>query len=145
MIASLALVLCSFILFPHESEARGSGTDSGKATVKDGPLQVHEDPSVQSKVVKSLSKGAAVTVEIEMHASDGAWCGVSEQGMSSLTGYVPCDSLEKRKKAPVAWKFIGSKGAANSPGRPAGRSVSAPEKPKRPYSDITALLYMTTW
>jgi hypothetical protein len=91
-------------------------------------------------VVKSLSNGDAVTVGIEIETSNGAWCGITEQGMSSISGYVPCDSLNQQKTPPVAWKSIGSKSVMN-PSRPqASRTVSI-----RPYSNITAILYMTTW
>ncbi len=141
-IACPAFALCALCLFPHNAEAKASDADSGKAVVRDGPLQVHSEPSAQSKVVRSLGKGTTVTVEIEMATDDGSWCGITEQGKSSLSGYVPCDTLERRKKAPVVWKSIGSKGAAGPPG---AQSLSVPEKSKRPYSDISAILYMTTW
>jgi len=142
-IACLAFVLCCAALLrsPYESAAGESVTDSGKAIVKDGPVQVHSAPSARSKVVKSLSKGTTVTVGIELKTSDGAWCGITEQGISSISGYVPCDSLNQRKTAPAAWKSIGPKSAAKPSRTPPSRSVSTP----RPYSDVTALLYMTTW
>lgn len=142
-IVCLAFVLCcaSLLLSPYESDAGKSDTDSGKAVVKDGSVQLHLNPSARSKVLKSLNKGAAVTVGIELKTSGGAWCGITEQGMSSISGYVPCDSIEQRKTTPEAWKSIGPKSAANASRTPAGRNVSI----TRPYSDITALLYMTTW
>ncbi len=120
-------------------------TKSGEATVKNGPVQVHSEPSSKSKVLRSLSAGTAVTIEIEIGTSDDAWCGITEEGTSSLTGYVPCRFLE-RKTMPMGWKFIGSKEDANNPPKPPPvRSAASPEKAKRPYSDITVLLYMTTW
>ena len=136
-IVCLAFVLCCAAL----SVAGGPDTESGKAIVKDGTVQVHSDPSARSKVVKSLNKGAAVTVGIELKTSGGDWCGITEQGISSISGYVPCDSLDQPKTAPVAWKSSAPKSAANPSRTPASRSMSSP----RPCSDITALLYMTTW
>jgi uncharacterized protein YgiM (DUF1202 family) len=142
-ITSLAFVLCcaALLLSPYKSAAGESNTGSEKAIVKNGPLQVHSGPSARSKVVKSLSKGVAVTVDVEVETSSGPWCGISEQGISSFSGYVPCDSLDQKKTAPVAWKSTGPKSASNPSRSPGSRSMST----LRPYSDITALLYMTTW
>lgn len=58
--ACLAFVLCCAVLLsPYGSVAEESDTASGKAIVKDGPLQVHSGLSARSKVVKSLSNGTA--------------------------------------------------------------------------------------
>ena len=143
MIVCPAFIMCcaALLLSPYESVAGEPDTASGKAIVKDGPVQVHSDPSARSKVLKSLNKGAAVTVGIELKTSGGDWCGITEQGISSISGYVPCDSLDQGKTAPVAWKSIGPKNAANPSRQETNRNVST----TRPYSDITALLYMTTW
>lgn len=141
-IACLAFVVCSVVLsLPYESAAVDLDTDSGKAIVKDGTVLVHLAPSARSKVVRSLNKGAEVIVGIEMKTSDGDWCGIADQGMSSISGYIPCDSIEQLKKVPVAWKSIGPKSEANQSRPTASRSVPTP----RPYSDITVRLYMTTW
>jgi thiol-disulfide isomerase/thioredoxin len=51
--------------------------------------------STASRVVKSLKKGDAVTVDFEIQGTGQAWCGVIEAGQTKRLGYVPCKDLER--------------------------------------------------
>ncbi len=80
---------------------------AGKATVKAEILAVYSRMSVSSEVVKSFKKGDVVIVDNEIEGSEGAWCGIVEQGQTALSGYVLCKYLEQgpQKKS---WQHLGS-------------------------------------
>ena len=78
--------------------ALGYGTqgaqDRGRANVKSDTLDVHADMSKASKVLLSLRKGEAVTVQFDMLASDGSWCYI-KAARTETSGYVLCSDLDR--------------------------------------------------
>jgi uncharacterized protein YraI len=138
----LSLVLAAAVLFCFSLSAE-AGKREGEAVVKANVAEVYSGPSASSEVMRSLKKGTLVSVEIEMEGADGSWCGIAEQGQS-ITGYVLCRQLE-RKTSRVTWKSLGRKSTGRVASPAEEGKTTATEKPKRPYSDITVLLYMTTW
>ena len=81
---------------------------AGRALVKDDSIAVFSRMSVHSNVVKSLKVGDVVTVEVELEGTEGAWCGIVEQGQPTISGYVQCKYLEREEVQKKSWKQIGS-------------------------------------
>ncbi len=142
----LALAFLSAAIFcsARSSDAGKRHAREGEAVVKTDSVGVSSDPSASGKVTRSLKKGAVVTVEIEMQGAEGTWCGIVEQGQRSISGYVPCRYLERNIPG-VTWKAVGRRTTAKDFSPAEVKKVAATEKTKRPYADVTVLLYMTTW
>jgi hypothetical protein len=69
-----------------------------QATVKADSLPVRSSNSIASKVVKRLTKGDVVLVEMEVTGPGGAWCNIKEEGQSTNLGFVPCKELERQPR-----------------------------------------------
>jgi cystathionine beta-lyase/cystathionine gamma-synthase len=118
---------------------------AGVATINADSLAVHSGMSARSAVVKALKKGDQVTVSFEMEGPEGAWCGILEKGQKDISGYVPCRHLD-REVSRQQWRSVGSQTEPLPSKSSRGKTTSpSAEKNKRPFSDITAVMYMTTW
>jgi hypothetical protein len=115
------------------------------AVIKDS-MNVYARMSARGRVVKHLQKGDMVTVEFEINNADGAWCGIKRKNQTKLLGYVKCEFLDRKAAQKNTWKLVSAvtvhKGSSPEPDD--ARTQNARSQ-KRPYSDITAILYMTTW
>jgi predicted negative regulator of RcsB-dependent stress response len=69
-------------------------TRAGKATVKAATLPVYSEMDPTSDVVRTLKKGDALVVNLEIANATGDWCSVSLPGASATLGYVSCGALE---------------------------------------------------
>jgi hypothetical protein len=69
--------------------------DRGQASVKSETSDVHTDMSRASKVLRSLKKGEAVTVQLDMRTSDGSWCYITASAPARTSGYVLCSDLAR--------------------------------------------------
>ena len=127
-------------------ESRAENEDSSRATVKSDSLTVFSRTSSRSEIVKTLRKGDVVTVEFELEGTEGAWCGIIEEGQTSISGYVQCQYLERQIQQKKSWTSLGSSGPKESnTGIPSRSGKPSPSAELRPYSDITVTLYMTSW
>jgi predicted aspartyl protease len=81
---------------------------SGEAIVTTDTLTVYSGTSITSPAVKSLKKGDALRVALEIEGSEEAWCGIIEQGNAMLSGYVPCKYLTRAKSRERSWQHLGS-------------------------------------
>ncbi len=138
----LQVCMAACVLAMVASSGAAGGEYAGKAVVHSDSLAVHSRATEKSKVVKSLRKGDRVSVELEVETEEGSWCGVVEESKSALSGYVRCRDLE-RKPASRKWKSVGTTGGAE----PAHEAAKSPQsgKIRRPVSDVTVKLYMTSW
>ena len=132
------LILFIFFTSPGFSDSR---VDYSRATVKIDSLEAHSEMSENSRVLKSLKKGDIVKVEVEVEVSGGTWCGITEGGQSVVTGYVPCGDLNRGVSRGKSWRMTGSAIIHEGKKEPSGEKAFS----KRPYSDIRAFLYMTSW
>ena len=132
------LILFIFFTSPGFADSR---VDDSRATVKSDSLEVHSEMSENSRVLTLLKKGDIVKVEFEMDGSGGTWCGISEEGQSDVRGYVLCRDLTHEVRQGKAWKMIDSTSIREG----TKESTRGKVTPKRPYSDIQVLLYMTSW
>ncbi len=87
--AAVFLLICG--VFPGPARAT---TPAGKATVKAATLSVYSDMDPTSDVVRTLKKGDALTVNLEIANSTGDWCSVSLPGQGATLGYVACGDLQ---------------------------------------------------
>jgi tetratricopeptide (TPR) repeat protein len=78
-------------VFPSSARAT---TPAGKATVKAAALPVYSEMDPTSDVVRTLKKGDALMVNLEIANSTGDWCSVSLPGQSATLGYVACGDLQ---------------------------------------------------
>lgn len=69
-------------------------TRPGKATVKTATLPVYSEMDPTSDVVRTLKKGDALVVKLEIANATGDWCSVSLPGASATLGYVSCGALQ---------------------------------------------------
>jgi hypothetical protein len=142
--AYLFIAICCILFGAFESKAETE--DNGQATVKSDSLTVFSRTSSKSEIVKELRKGDVVTVEFELEGTEGAWCGIIEEGQTSISGYVQCQYLERQTEQKKSWTSVGSSGVKESnKGRPYQQGKTSPSSKMRPYSDITVTLYMTSW
>jgi predicted aspartyl protease len=86
---------------------------SGRAVIKSDAVPLHSEMSADSRVLKSLRKGDPVAVDVEIEGPEGAWCGIIEQGQTSVKGYVRCEDLE-RPQQKERWQYVGSTGQQGS-------------------------------
>jgi tetratricopeptide (TPR) repeat protein len=87
--AAVFLLICG--VFPGPARAT---TPAGKATVKAATLPVYSDMDPTSDVVRTMKKGDALTVNLEIANSTGDWCSVSLPGQSATLGYANCGALQ---------------------------------------------------
>lgn len=121
------------------------GATKAKATVRVDSLDLHDKASVDSRIVKTLSKGEAVSVSYELIGNEGAWCAVAEEGQSSVAGFVLCKHLEQQTSA-QRYQHTGSQTVAPTPAIGVEEeAIRATKKAIRPASDVKALLYFADW
>jgi hypothetical protein len=88
------LVLISSV--PAYAQAQrqvGDGTlDS--ARIKTDNVPVYFKMSLDSPLVKRLNRGDSVIIELKIQDEDGEWCGIREEGMTAVSGFVLCEYLE---------------------------------------------------
>jgi hypothetical protein len=138
----LFLAICCILFSALESKAENE--DAGQAKVKSESLTVFSRTSSKSEIVKTLRRGDVVTVEFELEGTEGAWCGIIEEGQASISGYVQCQYLERQTEQKKSWTNLGSSGAKESnSGKYYQQGKAPPSSKLRPYSDITVTLYMT--
>ena len=138
----LHIITPLILFFSFTSSAfSDSWVDDSRTTVKIDSLEVHSEMSESSRVLKSLKKGDMVKVAFEMDGSGGTWCGIIEEGRSDVTDYVLCSDLDHEVRQGKAWKMIDSAGMREA----ANGSAKGMTSPKRAYSDIQVLLYITSW
>ncbi|HEV2388708.1 MAG TPA: redoxin domain-containing protein [Candidatus Acidoferrales bacterium] len=89
----LPLALAGILLFAALPELRSD--DAAVATVKADTLDVHEDASIESEVVKTLKKGDRVVVGIQIQNSESIWCQVRPAPAGEWLGYVTCRQLDQ--------------------------------------------------
>jgi hypothetical protein len=80
---------------------------SGGAVIRGDAVPLYSEMSASSPVLKSLKKGGPVVVDIEIENPEGAWCGIIEQGQTSIAGYVRCKNLERPLRKEL-WRHVGS-------------------------------------
>ena len=135
--AYLLVALCCIFGF---SELKAESKDVTQATVNSESLTVFSRASSKSEIVKTLRKGDVVNVEFELEGTDGSWCGIIEEGQTSISGYVQCQYLNRQPQQKKSWTSLNSSGdRERNSGKP------SPSAKLRPYSDITVILYMTSW
>ena len=140
----LFLAICCILFSAFESKAENE--DASQATVKSDSLTVFSRTSSKSETVKTLRKGDVVTVEFELEGTEGAWCGIIEEGQTSISGYVQCQYLERHTQQKKSWTSLGSSGPKESnTGIPSRSGKPSHSAELRPYSDITVILYITSW
>jgi tetratricopeptide (TPR) repeat protein len=83
------LLACSTLPGPARAATR-----AGKATVKAASLPVYSEMDSASDVVRTLKKGDALVVNLEIANATGDWCSVSLPGASATLGYVACGALQ---------------------------------------------------
>jgi hypothetical protein len=76
---------------------------SAQDKVKVESVTVYESRDTKSSPVKTLAKGAELTVDMSMTGEDGAqWCTIREIGQKQRLGYVRCDTLDRPVRAASA-------------------------------------------
>lgn len=102
-----AVILC-WLGGAYPSDVRAAeGESAGRALVLDESLPVHSGMSASSSIVKSLTRGDVVTIEYEMEGSEGAWCGIMEEGSAAISGYVLCRHLKRDGHRRKSWERVG--------------------------------------
>jgi hypothetical protein len=97
----LVVFIYCFVTCAFAQRADGIGT-FGSAKVKSETLSVYSKMSKMSPELKKLNQGDIVTIEFEIENSEGAWCGIREEGQITVSGYVQCEYLEREGKQPYA-------------------------------------------
>ena len=87
--AVVFLLACGALPWPARAATR-----AGKATVKAATLPVYSEMDPTSDVVRTLKKGDALVVNLEIANATGDWCSVSLPGASATLGYVACGALQ---------------------------------------------------
>lgn len=109
------LLLCAALSGPAWGATR-----PGKATVKAATLPVYSEMDPMSDVVRTLKKGDALVVNLEIATATGDWCSVSLPGASATLGYVSCGALQ------VAMPHVAVEPSLPGPGdASSGNGVSA--------------------
>jgi thiol-disulfide isomerase/thioredoxin len=88
------------------SLALASGTPP-TAKVKTTTVEVREEMSPSSRVVKVLQKGAQVVVGLELQLGANDWCEISQPGSGARLGYVPCQALDRPAPSPAERAQLG--------------------------------------
>lgn len=142
----ISIIILSWLLAGVISESHAGSDHAEQSAIKSDSVPVHSQMSSRSRVVQNLQKGDVVVVEIKVSSQEGDWCGIRKEGQKKLLGYVKCSELEREISRKESWKLIKSVTVKdNRTEKSAGQEAVQPAAKKRPYSDITAILYMTTW
>ncbi len=96
MLSCLCVVCCG------NSEAA-----SNSAVIRGGAVPLYSRMSADGGVLKSLGNGESVLVAVEIDGPEGDWCGIIEQGQTSVAGYVRCKDLERTPHKEI-WRHVGS-------------------------------------
>jgi len=118
--ALAALLAISAMTLKATSQTQQLPTAATTATVSSDALSVFSDMNRSSEVVRSLSKGDSVYVDLRVDQGGMKWCGVRLQAQSSRIGFVDCKSL-LRSSAPPDF-------AGNSAANRNGSGHSAPSE-----------------
>ncbi len=108
------VVIAAGLGFGWSDEA---GAAANRATVKRDGVPVYSQMATTSKVVQTLERGTAVTVDFALTGPGGAWCHITA---AAILGYVRCDNLESEVAA-QGWRE--ATGRAGSPKPYQGRDV----------------------
>jgi uncharacterized protein YraI len=109
ILAMVCSIVAIGLLTQAVSGAGGQERETpGEAIVDADTLTVYAGTSTTGPAVKTLKKGDAVRVALEIEGSEGAWCGVIEQGRTTLSGYVQCRYLARVKSQERSWRHLGS-------------------------------------
>jgi predicted aspartyl protease len=104
---SLAGFVVLLLFSIHPLWCGTSEAASGGAVIRSDAVPLYSEMSASSPVLKSLKKGDPVVVDIEIEDPEGAWCGIIEQGQTSIAGYVRCKDLERPPREQL-WRQVGS-------------------------------------
>jgi hypothetical protein len=140
-IIAFVFIFCNVVLCPASN---AESEEPGESIVKSESLIVHSEMSEKSEIVEQLKKGEVVIVELEI-AGDTEWCGIRQKGQKMLLGYVPCHYLERLEISKPEGKSAGTESVSKAKPLRSEKPNSIREKRNRPYSDITVILYMTSW
>jgi len=103
------------------------GQSDWRAMVKVDNAAVYSEVSTASKVVKTLARGDAVKINLEIVGVDGAWYGISEAGKAEQLGYVQGRFIETEPPLDLAnWSFL----PPPEPVEPAVDATVTESKPK---------------
>lgn len=108
LVTALLLVLSGLCI-----PCSGTAEASGNAVVRSNVVPLYSEMSTGSRVVRPLQKGEQVVVEIEIQGPEGAWCGISGQGQTDVTGYVQCKDLQRSPEKEL-WQYVGSTAPARA-------------------------------
>lgn len=151
MIPVRLLKISIFFLFVICFHALGAVTSEsineeriGRATVTIDSVAVYSQMSSRSKTVKHLKKDDVVTIEFELSGDEVDWCAIKEDEEATLLGYVMCQYIERDNPSKESWTLIRSVTTKDNK-KPPSQKTEETSSSKRPYSDISAILYMTTW
>lgn len=148
MLKSLIVFFIS-VFFISASAAEASALNDAaieRAAVIKESVNVYARMSSRGRAVQHLQKGDMVTVEFEINNADGSWCGIKRKNQTKLLGYVKCKFLDRKAAQKNTWKLVNTVTVhkESSPEPDHAKTRNARSR-KRSYSDITAILYMTTW
>ncbi len=104
-----------------------------EATVNASFLPVYARMTTDSNIVSSLDDGNAVIVEWVHEDMESKWCGIRLLGKAYTLGYVECKFLRAEDKR-HARELQGTQKKQST------RSTGI-----RPYSDVTVMMYATSW
>jgi hypothetical protein len=131
---SIAICCIMFGVFELKAqEEKPSEEDTGRSSVVSDSLTVFSRTSSNSTIVKNLKMGDVVTVEYEIEGAEGAWCGITEEGQTTVSGYVQCKYLKRQILQKKSWEKLDSSFTEESttekplPSQPLGESP----KPRR--------------
>jgi hypothetical protein len=107
-LAKFSIRILVLLLFSiHPLWCGTSEAASGGAVTRGNAVPLYSEMYASSSVLKSLKKGDQVVVDIEIEDPEGAWCGIIEQGQTSIAGYVRCKNLERPLRKEL-WRHVGS-------------------------------------
>jgi len=64
------------------------------ARIKTDNVPVYYKMSPKSPLKKKLNRGVSVTIELKLQGEGGEWCGIREEGMTAISGFVLCEYME---------------------------------------------------
>lgn len=67
------------------------------ATVIPEDLAIRSQPSASAPVVKSLTRGQSVAIDLRVTGPEGAWCRIREPGLQQAAGYALCSQLAEQQ------------------------------------------------
>jgi predicted aspartyl protease len=129
------------------ASALTTADNHGKASVK-AESAIFSSMSSRSEAVKSIKMGEIVMIEFEVSGPEGRWCGVLEQGRSTISGYMECKYLEREKPGETSWTSLGSsreeKGGNTTKVVIKGNMVFVPAKIAYEDNSIEVMLLLDT-